>query len=73
MKLVQDWRGFLKWYSTWANLALISVGSVWVMIPEDMRAAVDPRLLGACAIVLAVSGVVGRLIDQGSGGNGAGT
>ena len=65
MKLVQDWRGFLKWYSTWANLALISVGSVWVMIPEDMRAAVDPRILGTCAIGLAVSGVVGRLIDQG--------
>ena len=70
MKLVQDWRGFLKRYSTWANMALISVGSVWVTIPEDMRAAVDPRILGTCAIVLAVLGVVGRLIDQG-GGNGA--
>lgn len=72
MKLVQDWRGFLKWYSTWANLALISVGSVWVMIPEDMRAAVPTEVMGACAIILAVSGIAGRLIDQGSGKNGAG-
>ena len=46
---------------------LASVGGVWIMIPEDMRAAVDPRILGACAIVLALSGVVGRLIDQGGG------
>jgi len=64
MKLVQDWRGFLKWYSTWANLALISVGSVWVMIPEDMRAAVQPEILGGTAIFLAVSGTIGRLIKQ---------
>ena len=67
MKLVDDWRSFLKWYSTWANAVLASVGGVWIMIPEDMRAAVDPRILGACAIVLALSGVVGRLIDQGGG------
>ena len=64
MKLVQDWRGFLKWYSTWANMALISVGSVWVMIPEDMRAAVQPEILGGTAIFLAVSGTIGRLIKQ---------
>ena len=64
-KLVDDWRSFLKWYSTWANAALMAVGSVWIMIPEDMRAAVRPEVMGVAAIVLAIGGVAGRLIDQG--------
>ncbi len=65
MKLVDDWRSFLKWYSTWANAVLASVGGVWIMIPEDMRAAVQPEILGGVAIFLALSGTIGRLIDQG--------
>jgi len=65
MKLVDDWRSFLKWYSTWANAVLASVGGVWIMIPEDMRTAVQPEILGGVAIFLALSGTIGRLIDQG--------
>jgi len=65
MKLVDDWRSFLRWYSTWANAVLAAVGGVWLMIPEDMRAAVQPEILGGVAIFLALSGTIGRLIDQG--------
>jgi hypothetical protein len=63
-KLVDDWRSFLRWYSTWANAVLAAVGGVWLMIPEDMRAAVQPEILGGVAIFLALSGTIGRLIKQ---------
>ncbi len=63
-KLVDDWRSFLHWYSTWANATLAAVGGVWLMIPEDMRAAVQPEILGCTAIFLALSGTAGRLIKQ---------
>lgn len=64
MKMVSDWRSFLRWYSTWANAALVSVGATWLMVPEDMRAAVPPEWLAAAAVVLAVGGSVGRIIKQ---------
>ena len=63
-QLVDDWREFLGWYSTWSHLLVVNAGLVWVMVPEDMRASVPPSYLGAAAVFLGVAGVVGRMVKQ---------
>ena len=64
MKLVKDWRQAARWFSVQAQALSAAAGAAWLVVPDDMRAAVPPEWLAACAIVLAVLGIAGRLIDQ---------
>lgn len=67
MKLVDGWRRAWRWFSVQA-LAVSGAGAAaWLMVPDDMRAAVPREWLATGAIVLAVLGIIGRLVDQGGG------
>lgn len=63
-RLVPEWKRSLRWYSQQVNIALISVGPVWMALPEDMRAAVPPEWLAYFVATLGLLGFVGRIISQ---------
>lgn len=69
-KLIPGWKGSLKWYSQRINAAVASVAPVWLLFPEEMRAAAlaDPRFITGLVIfvsALGLLGLVGRVVDQG--------
>lgn len=63
-KLVLEWKKSLRWYSQQVNLALISVGPVWLALPEDMRAAVPPMWLAYFCAAMGALGFIGRIVAQ---------
>ena len=42
----------------------LAISGSWLAVPEDMRAALDPKLVAAITIPLMVVGIIGRLIKQ---------
>lgn len=65
MRLVANWRRFWRWYSTWATGLGAAAGAAWLLVPEDMRAAVPDAWLGGFGVVLFLLILAARLIDQG--------
>lgn len=49
----------------WAMALQGAIASAWLVVPDDMRAAVPAEYLAATAIVLTIAGTIGRLVDQG--------
>lgn len=62
--LIPDWRCAPKFISVQSDIITVAVASAWLVVPDDMRAAVPDYILAACAIALAVFGAVGRIIKQ---------
>jgi hypothetical protein len=65
MKLVPGARRAWRWFSMQALAFQGALAGAWLAVPDDMRAAVPADWLAAAAVVLAVMGAFGRLIDQG--------
>lgn len=65
MKLVKNAGQAWRWFSVQADAVAIAGAGAWLAIPDDMRAAVPADWLAVGAIVLAVLGIVGRLVKQG--------
>jgi len=64
MRLVKDARKAWRWFSVQAMALQGAAAGAWLVVPDDMRAAVPAEWLAACAVVLTVLGVAGRLVDQ---------
>ena len=64
MKLVENWRKAWTWISMHAMTISLAISGSWLAVPEDMRAALDPKLVAAITIPLMVVGIIGRLIKQ---------
>lgn len=67
MKLVHNARRAWRWFSVQALTVQGAAAASWLAVPEDLRAAVPPAWLAGAALVLALLGLAGRLIDQGEG------
>jgi hypothetical protein len=67
MRLISDWRGAWRWFSVQALALQGVIGASWLVVPDDMRAAVPAEWLAVAAVVLTIIGIVGRLVDQGGG------
>ena len=65
MRLVKNARKAWRWFSVQAMALQGAVAGAWLVVPNDMRAAVPSEWLAVAAIGLTVLGVAGRLIDQG--------
>ena len=68
MKMVPNARSAWRWYSVQAGLLQNAVISAWLLVPDEMRAAVPAEWLAIGALVLTSLGTLGRLVDQGGGG-----
>ena len=64
MRLVKDARKAWRWFSVQAMALQGAAAGAWLVVPDDMRAAVPAEWLAACAVVLTVLGVAGRLVAQ---------
>ena len=64
MRLVKDARKAWRWFSVQAMALQGAAAGAWLMVPDDMRASVPSEWLAACAIVLTVLGIAGRLVAQ---------
>ena len=65
MRLVHNARRAWSWYSVQAMGWAAALQGAWLMLPPDMAATVPAWLVQAMTAVLLVSGIVGRLVDQG--------
>lgn len=65
LELVDDWRSFLRWYSSWSHILVAQAGAAWLVLPEDWRAAVPAEYLAGFALFFGAAGLVGRIIKQG--------
>lgn len=64
MKLVDNAGSALRWFSVQAMALQATALSVWLAMPEDMKATIPDDLVAGGAVLLAVLGIIGRLIDQ---------
>jgi hypothetical protein len=65
MKLVPNWRRAWRWFSVQAMAVSGAAGGAWLVVPDDMRAAIPSEWLAAAGFLLAVLGLIGRLVPQG--------
>lgn len=67
MRLVQNWRAFWRWHSTWA-LALTGIlPVVWAELPPDIKSTIPAEWRPWLFVALAIAGIAARLRDQGTG------
>lgn len=64
MKLVEDWKQCLKWFSVQSMIAAMALQSAWIGMPPDLKANIPALLVNAVSIGILVLGFVGRLVDQ---------
>ena len=65
MKLVKDARRCWRWFSMQALTILAVAPAVWVGLPADIKAKVPDSWEVGVFIIVALGGIVGRLVDQG--------
>ncbi len=64
MKLIDNWKKALKMYSVQAMTLAITVQTVWITLPDDMRASVPSAWVSGATVLCLVFGVIGRLVQQ---------
>lgn len=65
MRLVKDAKRAWRFYSVQAMGVAAAIQGAWVALPPDMLASIPEWAVQAVTGVVLVSGVVGRLVDQG--------
>lgn len=75
MKLVDDWKDWPKWVSTWCEAAAAAfftavliapevIMQVWAVLPADIRAAIPADWLKWGGIVLIAIGSLAKIVEQ---------
>lgn len=64
MKLVDDWRDALKWFSVNVHAVNAAFLVTWANLPPKFQDALPMPWVIGIAVALLVLGVAGRLIDQ---------
>lgn len=68
MKLVDDWKSAWRWFSMHALVLAGIIPSVWAEFPPDLKLVIPASLMGIITAVVAVCGIVGRVINQAKSG-----
>lgn len=64
MKLISNWRRAWRMFSMQAMTLAAALQGAWMLMPEDLKAALPPALVPVVSVALLVAGMVGRLVDQ---------
>jgi len=73
MKLIDDWRQWPRFYSTWAFSSIATIQGATAFLSAEVLAARVPfmpaettwaTLIASATAFLAITGAIGRLIDQ---------
>lgn len=64
MKLVDDFKGFWRWFSVQAMAWAIAIQGAWEVAPADLKAGFPPKLVTVVTVTLLVLGIAGRLVKQ---------
>lgn len=65
MKLIPQWRRAWRMYSAQALAAAAALPVIWMELPPEIKAMVPPELTKWIIPLVALAGLMGRLIDQG--------
>jgi hypothetical protein len=65
MKLVDNAKDALTWFSVQCMLVAGALQAGWEFLPDDLKSSLDPSTVKTVTVVLLVLGVVGRLVKQG--------
>lgn len=65
IKLVDDVKNSLGWFSIQALSAVAGLSVAWATVPDELKVFIPPVYMPYVVGALAVSGIAGRLIDQG--------
>ncbi|WP_279025110.1 hypothetical protein [Gibbsiella quercinecans] len=64
LQLIEEWRQCWRWFSTWALTLAGAIPAVWAELPPDLKFVIPASLMGTITAVVAVCGIVGRVINQ---------
>jgi hypothetical protein len=64
MKLVDNWRSWPRWISTWCYAANGSIATAWLVMPAKYQAMIPPHWVMRGVLFFVVTGFVGRLFKQ---------
>jgi len=67
MKLVKDAGSAWRWFSIQAMALAAAIQAAWAGMPADMAARIPEGAVSALSAAVLVLGIIGRLVDQGSG------
>ncbi len=65
MKIVTNARSAWRWFSVQAAALVAIIPMAWSQLPPESQALVPEEYRPWVITVVAVSGIIGRLIDQG--------
>lgn len=66
MRLVKDARSAWRWFSVRALMLLAAIPVVWEQLPPETHALIPVTWRPWAITGVALIGIVGRLVDQGS-------
>ena len=66
MNLVANWREAWKWFSVHAFALIIALPIIWATLPAEIKAYMPESWEPWVFVTIAIAGVIGRVIDQGS-------
>ena len=65
MKMVKDAKSAWRWFSVQALALSAALPMIWAQLPPETRMLIPPKWLPWIITVVALAGIVGRLIEQG--------
>lgn len=69
MRLIKNWHVSWRWFSMQAMTAAAALQGVWGNLPDDLRDRAPDHLVATITALILILGLVGRLVDQGGGGD----
>lgn len=64
MQLIDEAKQWWRMLSVQAMTAAGAIQGAWMYVPDDMKAAIDHRIVSGVTIGLLVLGILGRLVKQ---------
>lgn len=64
MRLVDDWKKCLKWFSVQANMIGVAITSTYAAMYQELKADFPPKYMLLVTAGVFVLGIIGRVVSQ---------